>query len=95
MLPKQHRLIGIIRIEASVPDISGGNDDDSTIGGLLAGFAQRSLFADMACRFQNSSAITPRALPSPTKTGTRVPANLEQLTRDLQAEFLAFSDVSA
>lgn len=95
MLQKSHRLIGIIRIEAPVLDIAGGEDDDSTIGGLLAGFAQRSLLADAACL----SRLSP-SFPSPRRsaraaTGSRITADLERLMSDLEQEFAALSNVSA
>jgi hypothetical protein len=95
MLPKSHRLIGIIRIEAPVLDIAGGDDDDSTIGGLLAGFAQRSLLADAACLSRFSTMLPSRNTSYPVTTGPVVAANLKQLTSDLEAEFFALSEVSA
>jgi len=95
MHPKSHRLIGIIRIEAPVLEIAGGEDDDSTIGGLLASFAQRSLFADAACLSRLSRTIFPHNVPFTPKTGSLVPAKLEQLTSDLEREFSWLSEASA
>ncbi|HEY2411623.1 MAG TPA: hypothetical protein VGI40_05250 [Pirellulaceae bacterium] len=95
MLLPSHRLIGIIRIEAPVLEIAGGEDDDSTIGGLLAGFAQRSLLADAACLSRVSPRFPPRRLTTRAATGSRIAADLERLMSDLEQEFAALSDVSA
>jgi hypothetical protein len=95
MLCNSHRVIGIIRIEAPMLEIAGGQDDDSTIGGLLSGFAQQSLFEDAACLSRLSTNISSRSAPYLAKTGTLVSANVEQLRSDLDAEFLALSEVSA
>jgi hypothetical protein len=95
MLPKSHRLIGIIRIESPVLEVAGAEDDDSTIGGLLAGFAQSSLLANAACLSRFSRTISSRNLPYRSNIGAHVSANLEQLASDLEAEFAILSEVSA
>jgi hypothetical protein len=95
MLQQSHRLIGIIRIEAPVLDIGGGEDDDSTIGGLLAGFAQRSLLADAAYLSRLSPGFPPPRRSARTATGSRITADLQRLISDLEREFDALSDVSA
>jgi hypothetical protein len=95
MLQKSHRLIGIIRIEAPVLDIAGGEDDDSTIGGLLAGFAQRSLLADAACLSRLSPGIPAQSRSARAPSGSRIKADLERLMSDLEQEFAALSGVSA
>lgn len=92
MSQPSHRIIGIIRIETPVADISGGVEDDSTIGGVLARFAQRSLIADGSCppwwfcrtRRWNQQSI---ATNQPT-----VQADLSQLLEDLEDEFEFLSD---
>jgi hypothetical protein len=94
MLPKSHRLIGIIRIEAPVLEIAGGEDDDSTIGGLLASFAQRSLFANAASLSRFSRSCSLRTAHA-ALAGTRVSANFEQLASDLEREFSTLDEVSA
>lgn len=93
MLLKNHRLIGIIRIESPVPDITGGDDDDSTIGGVLAGFAQRSLLAKAACLSRVSERVSGRSRPSRINTATLIRANLERLTNELEQEFAGLSEV--
>jgi hypothetical protein len=95
MLLKSHRLIGIIRIEAPVLEIAGGEDDDSTIGGLLAGFAQRSLLADTACLSRLSTSLTQRGFSVPGGAGLLVAANLDRVTSDLEQEFAALNGVPA
>jgi hypothetical protein len=95
MFLNSHRVIGIIHIEAPLLEIAGCEDDDSTIGGLLAGFAQRSLFEDAACLSRLSANISSRSAPYSAKTATLVSANVEQLKSDLDAEFWALSEVSA
>ena len=95
MLLPSNRLIGIIRIEAPVLEIAGGEDDDSTIGGLLAGFAQRSLLADAACLSRLSPSFPPRSASPSAVTGSRITADLCRLRSDLEQEFAALDDVSA
>jgi len=88
-----HRIIGVIRIEPPVADISGGEEDDSTIGGLLARFAQRSLLSDgsrepwWTCAGGRRSRLDSRGGKDP-----RVQADLDQLTEDLEDEFTVLSD---
>jgi hypothetical protein len=95
MLPKSHRLIGIIRIQAPVMEIADTEDDDSTIGGLLAGFAQRSLLSDAACLSRFSTTRPTRPTSYAATTGSVVPANLKQLMCELETEFSALGEVSA
>jgi hypothetical protein len=95
MSQPSHRIIGVIRIETPVADISGGVEDDSTIGGLLARFAQRSLIADGSCppwwfrgaRRWSQTSIAP--------TAPKIHANLGRLLEDLKDEFEFLSDVVA
>ncbi len=90
-----HRIIGVIRIESPVTDISGGDEDDSTIGGLLARFAQRSLIADGSSQpwwFQ-ATKRWPQTGGVPTEP--QVPADLSRLAKELEREFQVLSDVVA
>ena len=95
MLSKSHRLIGMIRIETPVLEIAGGEDDDSTIGGLLASFAQRSLLANAACLSRFSNTYSVRNTAHAPLSGSRVSANLKQLATDLEREFSMLNEVTA
>lgn len=92
---ENHRLIGIIRVESPVLDVTGGEDDDSTIGGLFAGFAQRSLLANAACLSRVSGNVSSRALPGKIAGAAPVLANLERLASELEAEFARLNEVLA
>src|SRR5262249_16347594 len=93
MLLKSHRLIGVIRIESPIMEIAGDEDDDSTIGGLLASFAQRSLLSDESSRWRWPSTLPRQTLvsSSATRAGT-VRANLRQLSHDLEHELAALGN---
>jgi hypothetical protein len=95
MLPKSHRLIGMIRIEAPVLELAGGEDDDSTIGGLLASFAQRSLLANSACLSRFSNAYSFHSSAHTSSSGSVVSANIEQLARDLEREYTTLDEITA
>lgn len=95
MSQPSHRIIGVIRIETPVADISGGVEDDSTIGGLLARFAQRSLIAEGSCPpwwFRGSQRWNQ---PSIAMNEPKIHANLSRLLEDLEDEFGVLSDTVA
>lgn len=95
MSQPSRRIIGVIRIEAPVTDIAGGEDDDSTIGGLLARFAQRSLLADGSNQAWWFRASGRRNLPAQATAEPPIHANLSQLVEDLEDEFEVLSEVLA
>lgn len=95
MLQKSHRVIGVIRIEPPTMDIPGGEDDDSTIGGMLARFAQRSLLIGDSRESRWSPVFARKRFSKVAATVQVVHANLRQLTEDLEDEFAALSDVIA
>jgi hypothetical protein len=95
MLPKTHRVVGIIRIEAPVLEIAGGEDDDSTIGGLLASFAQRSLLANVACLSRLSGFYSLGKSTHRSLVGKVATANLAQLTNDLERELARLTEITA
>ena len=95
MSQPSHRIIGVIRIETPVADISGGVEDDSTIGGLLARFAQRSLIAEGSCPPWWFRGAGRWSQPSNLPTEPKIHANLGRLLEDLEDEFEVLSDAVA
>jgi hypothetical protein len=93
MLQPSHRIIGVIRIESPVTDISGGEEDDSTIGGVFARFAQRSLIGDGSSQPWWFQFKRGRPLSDAAPTEPQVPANLSRLAKELELEFQVLSDV--
>ena len=95
MSQPSHRIIGVIRIETPVADISGGVEDDSTIGGLLARFAQRSLIADGSCPPWWFRGARRWSQPSNAPNEPKIHADLSRLLEDLEGEFVILSDMVA
>lgn len=85
----------MIRIEAPMLEIAGGEDDDSTIGGLLASFAQRSLLANSACLSRFSNVYSFHSTAHAPLSGSVVSANLEQLASDLEREYSTLDEITA
>ena len=95
MSQPSHRIIGVIRIEPPVADLAGGDEDDSTIGGLLARFAQQSLLAQGSSEPWWYRAKGRWNRKESADSEPRVPANLNRLLEDLEKEFAVLSDVVA
>jgi len=93
MALKNHRVVGIVRVEAPVLEFTPGDDDDSTLGGLLAGFAQRSLIADAACLSRLPPICLHRETRSAAADSGRLRADLTRLATELEAEFAALNEV--